>query len=253
MGKKYFCLITIAIIVSFLLFVYTLIFKYYWITLISVIYFIFSIIILRNMYELNVLNNRRYKQLTVEEQEIVDDAKELIKSIDENIIISDFNVYKTNRLLTSWTGKFFYDTETNELCIFIPFSFLLRFFGKKTCFVVLLHELLHSQNCKNNIVIFKDSFNEGLTQFLTLWLIDNYSEKYKIPKEKAISISVNSKIQLIIKLLPLARRAYPQEVGIVERVIKSSKLDLKEIFINYIDMNPEFFKSFVPEEYLIDD
>lgn len=36
----------------------------------------------------------------------------------------------------------------------------------------------------------------------------------------------------------------------VQEVLDKANVDLKEVYLNYIDINPQFFQSFVPEKYL---
>ncbi len=186
------------------------------------------------------------KKLSDEELEIVEDAKELIKRVDNNIIISSFNVYKVRFLTRTW---FDYDEETHELNIFIPFQFLLKLGGKDFCFLAVLHEILHFQNLKNNLIIFNNKFLEGLNQLLTIWLIDNYSEKYKIPKSKRFSVKLIKDLYLDITINNLANMAYPKEVKMVKNILQKSNINIKQVFLNYIDIQPEFFKSFVPSKY----
>lgn len=209
--------------------------------------FILGICKLKDTYKFFLIENRKskrlYKQLTNEELEIVEDAKNLIKKVDGNIIITDFNVYKVNFIMDSW---FYYDEDTKELNIFIPFKLFIKF-GKNFCFMAVVHEILHLQNLKNNIPIFNDNFLEGLNQLLTEWLIKNYSEKYEIPKDIIIlSLCINKKSHLDI---PTSCSVYEKEVNMVENILQSSEIDLKEIFCKYIDIQPEFFKSFIPEKY----
>ena len=128
---------------------------------------------------LTLTKSRKWsKELNKEELEIVEDAINLIKSVDENIEIANFSVYKVKHIGDGW---FNYDEDTHELGIFIPFDRYLKR-NKDLCFTVVLHEILHSQNLRLNKDIFTREFKEGINQFLTLWLIDNYSKKYKIPK-----------------------------------------------------------------------
>lgn len=185
----------------------------------------------------------KYQNLTDEEMELIEDAKKLIKKVDESIIISKFNVYKVKFLKD---GMFNYDEENKELDIYIPFRRFLKY-SKDLCFLAVVHEILHSQNLKDNQDIFCCKFNEGLNQFFTEWLINNYSEKYKIPdrirlirirvkKDAYISVYANYKI-------------YEKEVKIVKDILEQSKMDIKEVFLKYIDINPEFFKEFVPAKY----
>ena len=43
----------------------------------------------------------------------------------------------------------------------------------------MVHEILHSQNLKRNKEIFENDFLEGLNEFLTIWLIENYTKRIK--------------------------------------------------------------------------
>lgn len=184
----------------------------------------------------------RYKQLTKEELEIVEDAKTLISSVNENITISNFNVYKVGFVLYGW---FDYDEDTKELSIFIPFKLFMKF-GKDYCFRLVLHEILHSQNLKRNLIIFDIKFLEGLNELLTNWLIEKYSKKYKVPKNKPIvTLKLGRKKSFTFGF----EWRYQEEVKMVQDILDKSGIDLKEVFLNYIDINPEFFENFVPEEH----
>lgn len=200
-------------------------------------------------YENFVINNRKSKRwckpLSIKEIELVEDAKKLIKKVDNSIEIADFNVYKIG---FSLQGFFYYDEDTKEMCIFIPFTILLLIGGENLCFLAVLHEVLHSQNLKNNEFFFKINFLEGLNQLLTIWLVENYSEKYKIPKRKCFSLRLTKNIKLKLTIYHLANTTYIEELRLVKEVLKKDN-DLKEVFMNYIDMKPEYFKSFVPLEY----
>lgn len=210
------------------------------------LYLITGIKLFKFIYPKILIVNRKSERWckvpSAEELEIVEDAKELIKRVDNKIVISDFSVYKVR----FWRkGRFYYDKDTQELCIFIPFKFFLKSGGKDLCFLAVLHEVLHSQNLKNNLNIFNRKFLEGLNQLLTNWLIDNYSEKYKIPESKYSSIR-------LIGCLYLERTTnmvYPEEVNMVKDILQESNMDLKEVFLKYVDFQPDFFKSFVPLEY----
>lgn len=213
----------------------------------GVIYLLVSVILLKSTYPDFITTNRkqnwRYKQLTTEEQEIVEDAKKLIECVDKNIVIYSFNVYKVKFLLHGW---FYYDEDTQDLSIFIPFKRFMKF-GKDFCFLTVVHEILHSQNLKRNLDIFDIKFLEGLNQLLTIWLIENYSEKYKIPKNICIA---TLKLRKGRKLKVYAEyKIYHKEISMVKDILDKSDIDLREVFINYIDIKPEFFKSFVPLKY----
>lgn len=209
-----------------------------------------GIILFKFTYPKFLIENRHSKRwcktLSAEELEIVEDAKELIKKVDNNIVISEFNVYKVRFLMYAW---FFYDEATQELNIFIPFKFFLRFGGKNLCFLAVLHEILHSQNLKNNIMVFNIKFLEGLNQLLTIWLIENFSEKYSIPKNKEISVRLIKELYVNITINSLGNSVYIKEVKMVKDILQKSTIDLKEIFLKYINFQPEFFKNFVPSKY----
>ncbi len=214
---------------------------------IGVAYLLVSVIALKITYPDFITTNRnqnwRYKQLTVEELELVEDAKKLIECVDENIVISNFNVYKVKFLWHAW---FDYDEDTQELSIFVPFRRFLKF-GKDLCFLTVVHEILHSQNLKNNLKIFDSEFLEGLNQLLTIWLIENYSKKYKIPKSICIAtlkLGKGRKLKVNAKY-----KIYEKEMSMVKDILDKADIDLQEIFINYIDVKPEFFKSFIPSKY----
>lgn len=186
----------------------------------------------------------RGKQLTVEEQKMVEDAKSLVKCMDESIIIANFTVYKVKFLSYGW---FDYDTDTRELCIFLLFNYFRRLGGKNLCFLTLVHEVLHSQNLKNNLRIFNGKFLEGLNQLLTVWLIENYSQEYSIPQEICIArLKLGKSKECKIKS---GYNIYGKNVAMVQNILDHSKIDLRTVFLNYINLNPEFFKDFVPAKY----
>lgn len=211
--------------------------------IISFLYLIFGTIFFRYTYPIFLIYNRKsnrlFETLSDEELEMVKDAKELIKKVDSNIIISEFNVYKVRFIMHAW---FYYDKVTQELNIFVPFKFLLWIGGKDLCFLCVLHEVLHSQNLKTNLLLFNRNFLEGLNQLLTIWLIDNFSEKYKTPKNILCFSLKLVKISIVPSL-------YPKEVIMVKEILENFKIDLKQVFLKYIDFQPEFFKSFVPSGY----
>lgn len=125
------------------------------------LYLITGTILFKCTYYQLLIENRKSerwcKKLSDDDLKIVEDAKELIKSVDNNIVISSFNVYKVRFVMYGW---FCYDEATQELSIFIPFKFLLRCGGKDLCFLAVLHEVLHSQNLKSNLMIFNEEFLE---------------------------------------------------------------------------------------------
>ena len=230
-------------ILCFILAIHMLVIGFIDLKLLSIIagclYLIASIRIFKLTYPGFLIKNRKSnrwcKAPSTEELEIIEDAKELIKSVDNNIAISKFNVYKIRFCMHGW---FYYDKNTQELNIFIPFKFYFWFGGKDLCFLAVLHEVLHSQNLKNNIMVFNIDFLEGLNQLLTLWLIENYSEKYNIPTSLELTKHLYSNISI-----------YEKEVNMVKDILEKSNIDLKEIFLKYINFQPEFFKNFVPSKY----
>lgn len=195
---------------------------------------------LKYIYPKFLFENRKSKRwckiLSDEELEIVEDAKELIKSVDKKIVISEFNIYKVRFVQQAW---FRYDEDNQELNIFAPFKFLLKYCGRDACFLIVLHEVLHSQNLKNNIAIFNDEFLEGLNQLLTIWLIENYSEKYKM----------TNSVKICLCFVLLTGEIYSKEVNMVKQILQKSNIDIKQVFLNYIDIQPEFFEKFVPSEF----
>ena len=181
------------------------------------------------------------KKLNDEELELVKDAKDLIRKVDERIVIADFNVYKCSFLKSD--GLFRYDKATKELNVFIAFKRLLRS-GKDFCFSVVLHEILHSQNLKNYSMIFDKDFLEGLNQFFTVWLINNYSQKYQVPEVVWIARLGFRRFAVRVKY-----NVYDKYVNAVEDIFNSAGIDTKEAYLKYIDLDEEFFRSFVPKEY----
>ena len=218
--------------------------------IIACLYLIVGSILFKYTYSQFLFENRKSerwcKVLSDEELEIVEDAKNLIKMVDNKIEISEFNIYKVRFIFHGW---FLYDKSTKELNIFIPFKLLLKCGGKNLCFLAVLHEILHSQNLKDNLLIFNIEFLEGLNQLLTIWLINNYSKKYKIPEDKSFSIRLIKNFYLNVTILQWANMIYPKEVDIVKEILHKSNMDYKQVFLKYIDIQPEFFKSFVPLKY----
>lgn len=167
---------------------------------------------------------KRTEDLSEEELEIVNDAKNLIKIVNSNITIKEFNVYKVSFFLGAY-GMFCY-SENNELNIFIPFDKLIS--NRDHCLFVVLHEILHSQNLKNNKHIFKIVFLENINDLLSKWLIETYSNKYEMDEEYI----------------------YDNEgVNFINKLIMKSGLSMEEVFMNYINLNPAFFRNFIPEKY----
>ena len=174
-------------------------------------------------------SERWCKKLSREEKKLVKDAKKLIRKVDNKIVLSKFNVYKVNFCLKSWCH---YDSDTKEINIFIPFTFYLKVLGKDIFFHAVLHEILHAQNGNKSGSVFKTNFMEGLNDLLTIWLIENYSKKYDHLKNKGII-------------------GYPDEVNMVKDILQKANVDIRQVFLNYIYFQPDFFRSFVPEKYFL--
>lgn len=194
---------------------------------------IYSYILKRYFY----YNRKSFANLTSKEIEFIEDACNLIHKVDDSVIRPYFGMYKVT--VPSSFAWYFRNSLNGESGIFIPFKQLLLF-GKDYCFMNVLHEILHAYNLRDGVYLFNDSFLEGLNQYLTLWLIDNYSEKYHIPSWK--------RNLLLIILSP----SYKQEVKLVRKLIEEFDLDTKEIFTNYVTLNEDFFKSIIPSQYLND-
>ena len=76
-------------------------------------------------------------------------------------------------------------------------------YGKDLCFESVLHEILHLQT-KN---MFNEKFQERLNQLLTVWLIENYSPKYKIQRNAYILIpTLKGNIKLISSSKAIIKR-----------------------------------------------
>lgn len=177
------------------------------------------------------------KPLSIEELKYVEEAKELIKKVDENIVLYNFNVYSLRIGDEAW---YIYNSYTQEANIFIPFEHS----NKDFCFSVVIHEILHSQNLKTNQSIFKREFLEGLNQLLTIWLINTYSDKYFVPENSVFVFQLKDKTEELVI-------TYFEEVKMVREIIQKSNLDLKEVFLKYINFEPEYFRSFVPAKYFL--
>ena len=164
---------------------------------------------------------------------MVKDAKDLMKLPDKNIIIDNFIVYKCI-FLSYAIGMCDFNKTSKETEIFLcSYIFALN---KNICFHIILHEALHSQNLKrsrwvlNNCdVSIRTDFLEGLNDLLVRWLIKNYSQKYILPKGQFLK--------------------YNKQVKMVKEIIDQANVDMKEVFINYINFNPKFFEAFVSQEY----
>lgn len=86
-----------------------------------------------------------------------------------------------------------------------------------------------------------------MNQLLAIWLIENYSEKYKIPKSICIiTLKLGKGRELKVNA---EYKIYSKEMSRVKDILDKSDIDLREIFIKYIDIKPEFFENFIPLKY----
>lgn len=185
------------------------------------------------------------KRLTAEELELIEDAKELVQKVDSGISFSDVRVHK----IRFEKGSFFLNNpKAKTLNIYIQFDKLKKQ-CKDNCFFAIVHELLHAQNLKNHMCIFNTDFLEGLNQVLTIWLITNYSEKYKVITEGKKIFSINVGKLRISRKYTTPASVYSKEAVMVVEILDNAFVDIKEVFVNYINFNPDYFRSFVPYRY----
>lgn len=183
------------------------------------------------------------KDLNPNELVIINDAVKLIKTATKSTKIKPFIMH---RLSFIYENAFcMHGPKLDKPHIFFPFRmYLLR--GESFAFKVILHEIIHSQTYKIS-PFFKTGFNEGLTELLTIWLIKKYSNKYTIQNSTyLLKIPIGTKTYLYSQKNFIA---YIDEVLMVTEIIHNSKVNMEDIFINYLNENIDFFKSFVPEKY----
>ena len=220
------------------------------ILLVLIIYIIPGLMIIKMMYQLFLTVNRNTKLLghdfSIKEMFLLYDAITLIESAKKNYKFGKFGVYKVKYIDKAW---FYRDDENDELSIFIPFDKYMDG-NEEWLFMMILHEIMHSQSEKNSSSIFIKDFNEGLNQLMTEWLIDNYSSYYTNAKVKHIKIMRLPNKRVLTFNAHL--NVYNKQVAMVKAIIENANLDMKEVFYNYIDFNSEFFEKFVPKEYYID-
>ena len=172
------------------------------------------------------------KNITSDDIQLFEDTKTLIKSVDPNIQIQDFTLYKISQYKI-FQGFLHKDVNSNEYCIFFSSQLFIEH-SKDFCFENYLHEVLHCQNYKKYDYDFDPLFLEGLNQFFTEWLIKEYSKKYVVER-----------IEYENGILEI----YPEEVNFVKKLFNSFKINIKDAFLNYIDFNSSFYKDFVPYKY----
>lgn len=164
-------------------------------------------------------NLKRYKKLSDEEQELVNDAKELFQEASRRITITDFNVYKVGCVKGTWTFL-----EDGEINIFIPFKRLLKL-DKDICFYAIVHEILYAQNWKHSNG--NSERDEKLNRLLALWLIKNYSKKYKAPtKAPIMSLRYSKKDKF----------DYKEEFAQLRKVVlRKYKTNIVNVFVKYFE------------------
>ncbi len=164
----------------------------------------------------------KFQKFTDEELEIIEEAKNIIKSANCNVNFSNIHIHKVN--LPKSIGGFFYnDIIHKELDVFISFKKNIKYFSKEACIQSVVHELLHalSHQTKNYCLIL--FINEGLTEYFTEWLMENYGIKN--------------------------HRVYIYNVYTVIDLFSENNICVENAFLNYIKFNPEFFNTFLPKEY----
>lgn len=175
------------------------------------------------------------KRLSLKEEKYIDDAIELIKTVNSNIEIPKFDIYKIklNFILLN-TPAFTVVNKRNECTIYIKEN-LFSENNKTKIFMIILHEVLHVMHPTDNV--FTSEFLEGLNQYLTIWLIKTYSRKYDIEKQKN-----------------LIERYYFNQVTLVANILKKANIENYSVFMNYIkgELGRQFFYEVVkvPKEYL---
>ena len=189
---------------------------------------IFSLFI-KVYWELIELRQEDYsfQEFRRNELEMIEDAKELIKSANKSIELAEFQIYKAK--LKNKYGTCYHNDKANISEIYIDFtSEEIMKTDINFAFATVVHEILHSQYNKYGMQIFKVDFEEGLTELLTNWLIKKYSKKYKVPKQQE----------------------YGAEIKIVRDVLSSSNVKIKDLYMKYNNFDISFFVKIVPKKYL---
>ena len=93
-------------------------------------------------------------------------------------------------------------------------------------------KFLNSQNVNKSVSVFKRIFLERLNDLLTIWLIENYSQKYDNSENIGIL-------------------GYPKKVNMVKDILQKANVNIRQVFLNYIDFQPDFFRGFVSTEYFL--
>ena len=172
----------------------------------------------------------KFKPLSKENLEAVEEVKNLLRKFDGYAKFKDFSVYDVTSFGT-FNAWCYYDVFTQELSLFIPFKKCSRY-GRERLVYMLLHEALHAQNFRNGFALFADSFNEGITELLSYYIMKLHcDEKYNFEFEDLVYYDE-------------ARMAYYICVG--------TGLGYLPILVNYLNANIDFFKKFVPEEHIFE-
>lgn len=183
------------------------------------------------------------------QDEMVEDAKSLIQNVDDSIVISDFNVYNSKLEILGLGGFYKYDYNNDEACVFIDFSYYDNY-SPNLMFEIIVHEVIHAQNAEaNREIVFTHDTEEGLTQYFTLWLINNYADEYKIQRYFP-NVRFYDEASKLYKITVQSIDVYDENVEKIKRIFEEQKINTKEAFINYINYNPEYFIEKIPTEYL---
>jgi len=67
--------------------------------------------------------------------------------------------------------------------------------------------------------------------------------------QQSFSIAVLYRIARVLEVD--IKTLYINEVKLVEDILQNAQIDYKDLFLKYIDIQPEFFKAFVPSKYFV--
>lgn len=181
--------------------------------------------------------------LTIQEKTIVDDARSLLKKVCHDGELVNVKIYSIRIAVHSWMR---YDEENDEISIYVPFKKFMKY-GKDFCFYSVLFNIILAQHFQKNKYTFSNfQYVFDLNNLLTVWLVKNYSEKYKEPDQICIVDfwigAYNVKYNLKYNIVNY------QSTAIAEMCVKRHK-KLEEVFQNYVDFQPQYFFDLIPERY----
>lgn len=163
------------------------------------------------------------------EDEIVKDAIDLIKSVDKTIKVPEFKIYRNKFSAT------FFVWDSQEPEIFIGTQ-VLKTKDKNIIFMAVLHEILHAVHDEAFYEMYKriymdNKLHEGINQYLTEWLINNFSTKYKLGK----------------------RLYYKKGIKLVKKLLKEKDIKDYDLFMNYVSniKAEKFFIESFREKYFM--